>query len=92
MENFEIVGLSDRVGEVGGLSDRYFEFVGLEVEFVKIVVLFVCEGEVDFSGIFLKFLKSLSNDLPGLIVGGEDCNPEVVFPPPLTTELGLIFF
>ena len=69
VDNLETVGLNGRVGVVGGLKDRYFETVGLEVEFVKNVVLFVCGGDVDFSGIFLKFLKSLSNDLLGFIVG-----------------------
>ena len=38
------VGLKDRGG-------------GLDLELVKTVVLFVCEGEVDFSGTFLKFLN-----------------------------------
>ena len=58
------VGLKERVDL--GLKDRVD---GLDVEFVKTVVLFVCEGEVDFRGTFLKFLRSLINDLLGFEVG-----------------------
>ena len=52
-----------------GLSDK---LDGLEVVFVSKVVLFVWEGDVDFSGSFRKFLKSLNKDLQGLVVG---CDP-----------------